>query len=126
MPSASFAQPSAFAELGFAKGVLTVRPFGPTIGEREAAILAPELKAAMSRTGADLRVLVIDLSHVRVISSMGLALLIDLRARGREVRARTILCGLSRELRALLRLTKVDRLYTIARTESDVDRLTAA
>jgi anti-anti-sigma regulatory factor len=49
-----------------------------------------------------------------MMSSFGLGLCLEFRNSGLQVGASTILVGLSKELRDLFKMMKVDRLYTIA------------
>jgi anti-anti-sigma factor len=101
-------------------GVLTVRPNGPSITQREAMILNNEVGAMIKQPGLRLRALVLDLSDVRAMASIGLGVCIELRHAAHAVHARTIVIGLCDELVALFRLMKVDRLYTIVRTPGDL------
>ena len=55
-------------------GTLLVKPVGPSIGQREAPIIEEEVKPFMIRLGSDLDNLVLDLTTVTFMSSMGLGM----------------------------------------------------
>jgi anti-anti-sigma factor len=121
-----FKRSSTFLRLQYDCGVLVALVRGPRVGEREAMIVSSELNAAFARVQRRLRVLVLDLSEVAHLSSMGLGMCIDARHRAAEHRAVTVLYGASRELRDLLRTVKVERLYRVANTEEELRRAIAA
>jgi anti-anti-sigma factor len=95
-------------------GVLTIKPAGPNLTEREAIIITSEVTPYFEQLGKKLRGVVLDLSDVKMMSSFGLGLCLEFRNSGLQVGASTILVGLSKELRDLFKMMKVDRLYTIA------------
>ena len=117
---------SAFAALSFKGGVLTIRFAGPRVAEREAAIVSRETNDALETLGRRLRVLVLDLSDVQMMTSVGLGLCIDIRNSAKRLKAATILYGLCPQLEELLGMLKVDRLYKIAATEAELSKLLAA
>ena len=122
----SFPTRSSFASLEFERGVLTAHLVGPTAAEREAMILSREINEAFEALGRGIRSFVLDLSNVRTMSSMALGMCIDARQRARTLGARTIVFGLCPQLEELFHMTKVDRLYKIARDEAELNRALAA
>ncbi len=81
------------------------------VGGREAPIVQQELLAAAE--GNRWRI-VVDLSLVTLLSSMGLGGLVTLNRRCRERSGAMAVCGLGTELLALLKLTHLDRVLTVA------------
>jgi anti-anti-sigma regulatory factor len=122
----SFTRPTAFVTLSYKGGILTAVMKGPSIGEREASVIAAELGRTLNEVGARLRVLVLDLRDVQVMTSMGLGMCIDARNSAALTGAETVAYGLCRKLAELFRMMKVDRLYRMAGTEVELSSLLAA
>jgi len=119
-------KPSSFARLEYRGGVLTTQPAGPQIAEREATIISRKLNKAFAATGKRMKAFLLDLTNVQTVSGMGLGMCIDAHKRARDLGARTIVIGLSPQLEELFRVMKVDRMYKIARTKSELSGLLAA
>lgn len=117
---------SSFVSVTNRDGVITVRPAGPRLLEREAVIIAADVKPLISHVGGGLRRLVIDLSEIGMMSSFGLGMCIELRNVARSLNATTVLYGLSDELEELVRMLKVDRLYTMAASANELAQAIAA
>lgn len=117
---------SQFADVTTGNGLLTVRPRGPNLGEREAMGIANEIRPIMDRLGGEMRGLVLDLSDVAHMSSFGLGMCIELRNHAKTLNATTVVYRMSDELAELFKMMKVDRLYTIAKTPKDLASATAA
>lgn len=97
----------------YPKGVLA-RIVCPSIGQREAPIISAEISEAL----ADIDLprgssLVVDMSAVTMLSSMGLGMCVDLRRRADQAKLKPYLTGSSRTLLDLFRMMKIDRLFTI-------------
>lgn len=105
---------SLFVTTVYRGGVLTIRPAGPNLAEREAIIITSEVTPLFEQLAKGLRGLVLDLSDVKMMSSFGLGLCLEFRHTAMLVGASTIIVGMSQELRELFKMMKVDRLYTIA------------
>jgi len=105
---------SLFVSTTHRGGVITIRPAGPNLTERESIIITSEVTPYLEQLGKRLRGVVLDLSDVKMMSSFGLGLCLEFRNTAMAVGASTILVGMSRELRELFKMMKVDRLYTIA------------
>lgn len=101
-------------------GTLIVRPTGPRVGEAEASTICPKVKAAMDEMGGSLRHLVLDLSHVQIMSSYGLGMCIELRNHARSRQANAVLFGMCMDIRELFRIMKLDQLFTIALTPNQL------
>ena len=106
-------------------GTLLVKPVGPSIGQREAPIIEEEVKPFMVRLGSDLDNLVLDLTSVTFMSSMGLGMCISLRNAAAGVKGKAILFGLSKELHDLMSMMKIEKLYKIAKNQKQLDKLLA-
>ncbi|MCL4209335.1 MAG: STAS domain-containing protein [Phycisphaerales bacterium] len=107
------------------RGMLLVRPVGPSIGQREAPIILEEVREIMRRAGREARMLVIDLSDVSFVSSMGLGMCIDLRNQATQQGARSVLLGLRPDVAQLFRMMRLERLYTIVKSADELERLAA-
>ena len=119
-------QETVFATLTHQGGVLKVRFKGPGIGEREATVLSAEIGDAIASLGRRLSVLVLDLRDVRTMSSIGLGMCIQLRNQAKDHRARSVMLGVNPQLADLIRMLKVNRLYTMVDDEDDLARWLAA
>ena len=106
-------------------GVVTARFLTATVGERDATSMAPAVHDAMEPLGQSLRWLVIDFSQVTFLNSYGLGMCIDLSRRAEAQAGQTALIGLSQELRDLLHVVKVERLFSIVDDEADLKTLVA-
>ncbi len=125
-PQPQYEKRSLFYKHSVKGGVLVIRPNGPNLGQREAAILNGEVRPMIDGLGKRLRSLVIDFSDVQAMASFGLGVCIELRNAATAVKAQTIVFGLNEELAAMFRLMKVDRLYTIVQSTDDLARALAA
>ena len=119
------ARTSLFAAIWFSDGVLTIRPAGPNLAEREAMIISKEAAEALRTRATSLRCLVLDFSEVQQISSFGLGMCIELRNAADAEGAGTIIYSLPPDLMDLFRMVRVDRLYTFAGSQSELARAIA-
>ena len=83
-------------------GILLVKPAGPSIGQREAPIIQEAVTPYVDEMGKGLDHLVMDLSTVTFMSSMGLGMCISLRNAAVAVKSDAILFGVCKELLGLL------------------------
>ena len=93
-----------------------------SIGPREAALIATEVSRMLTSTTKG-KCLVIDLSRTNSLSSMGLGLCVDLRNRAVDAGLRPVLAGMNIHLTDLVRMMRVDRLFTITSSSHDLERL---
>ena len=112
-----------FATTRFEQGVLTIRPAGPVIGQRDAKVIGEQVNRALAEAGADLRVLVFDLRDVQMMSSMALGVCIDARNHARQIGARPVMYAVSEQLGELFKMLRLSRLFTMARNEKHLRRL---
>lgn len=85
---------------------------GPHVGLRESQVIVRELHAAI-REEPRLSRLVLDVTEVMSMSSLGLGMCIEVRNAARKRGAETAIIGLRRGLADLFRMMKLDRLFTI-------------
>ncbi len=111
---------TALVEVKWAEPFLTIRPAGPQIGQRESPIITDEVAPFLKQAGKSLRVLVLDLSDVTFMSSMGLGMCIAFRNQAHNAGAKSVLYGASSELLKLLAMMKIEKLYQIAKTEDEL------
>jgi anti-anti-sigma factor len=104
---------SSYCKQAFENSTLTVRIAGPTVGNREAPILTEEVLASIDQLGKGrwLKHLVLDLSDVTFMSSVGLGLCINLRNRATGYSSSAILFEVNNDLRKAMTLMKLDRLF---------------
>lgn len=86
----------------------------PVVGEREAGVLGDEL-AGTCEPGMSF---LLDLSHVTMVSSMGLSMFITLFNKAKASKSKMVMFALSDDLRTLMKITKLDRLLTIVADEA--------
>ena len=119
-------RPSTYVAITFKSGVLTIRPAGPGLGEREVMIIAGDVREALAQHSSKLRAVVLELSDVQIMSSFGLGWCIEVRNTVRVMNVKTVIFGLTTELLALFRMMKVEKLYTIAHNAGDLASAIAA
>ncbi|GDY05426.1 hypothetical protein LBMAG51_02130 [Phycisphaerae bacterium] len=93
-----------------------------SIGPREAALIATEVSRMLTNATKG-KCLVIDLSRTNSLSSMGLGLCVDLRNRAVDAGLRPVIAGMNIQLTDLIRMMRVDRLFTITSSSHDLERL---
>ncbi len=98
----------------------------PVVGQREAPIIISEIADALSANNFPRNSsLVLDFSSVTVLSSMGLGMLIDLRNRCNTMGMRPVIFGANGQLRDLLRMMKIDRMYALMYGREDLYKAVA-
>lgn len=85
------------------------------VGSREAPIVQQELFNAAEETSWRI---VVDLTPVTLLASMGLGALVSLHKRCKEESGAMVVCGLGAELLSLLKLTHLDRVFKIFPTRA--------
>ncbi|MEC9157120.1 MAG: STAS domain-containing protein [Planctomycetota bacterium] len=102
--------------------VLRIKPAGPNVGQREAPIIDKDVKPLLAAAGGNLKALVLDLSDVTFMSSMGLGTCIALRNEADAVGAKTALCGLRPELESLFKMMRIHKLYQIQKSKAALEK----
>lgn len=105
--------------------ILTVKPVGPNIGQRETPIITEEVVPAIKEAGKGLGVLLLDLRDVTFMASMGLGMCIAFRNQAVANGAKAILFGASSDLLGVLTMMRIDKLYSIAKSEDELRKLIA-
>ena len=83
---------------------------------------SPELKKQFEKQ--TLKKIVVDLEKVNYIDSSGLATLVEILKRTKSQGGSLGLSGLSDKVKSLFEITKLDKLFTIVRTQDEaVDRV---
>ncbi|MAJ47111.1 MAG: hypothetical protein CBC35_07595 [Planctomycetes bacterium TMED75] len=102
--------------------VVTIRPAGPNVGQREAPIIDKDVKPLLAAAGDNLKALVLDLSDVTFMSSMGLGTCIALRNEANALGAKTALFGLRPELESLFKMMRIHKLYQVQKNQAALDK----
>ncbi len=105
---------------------LFVRFRGPTLGQDDAAEAARIAAAAIEVAAEPLRRVVLDLSALAGISSLGLGTCLDLRRRADARGAEVVLLGLNPHLQSLVATMRLDRLVAIEPDAASLARRMAA
>lgn len=106
--------------------VLRIRVAGPLLGQIEAPLVASAAASAISAAATRPTKVVLDLSAVDAISSLGLGTCLEIRRLAGEAGAETLLLGASHQLVTIFRTMRLDRLYTMVVNESALRRLLAS
>lgn len=93
-----------------------------SIGPREATSVAADVATALLSATKG-KCFVIDLSRTNSLSSMGLGLCVDLRNRAVDAGLRPVLTGMNVHLADLFLMMRVDRLFSIATSTAELERL---
>ena len=91
-------------------GVLTIRPTGPRLGDREASRLASQVGTLMKAHGRKVRRLELDLSEVYTMSITALGMCLEFERLSQTWKAELVLHDVSDPIRDVLRLLRLDRL----------------
>ena len=111
--------PIVIAELD--QNILRGKPVGPTVGQREGPIIDRDVKPLLAAAGSNLRALVLDLSDVTFMSSMGLGTCIALRNEANSNGAKTAIVGLRPELKSLFEMMRIHKLYAMQKSDKALD-----
>lgn len=118
---------SSFCTQRFENSTLKVRIAGPTVGNREAPIIIEDVSGSIDTLGKSrwLKHLVLDLSDVSFMSSVGLGMCINLRNLAHGHSASSILYGVNKELKKAMVLMKLDKLFKIVEGPEALAKATA-
>jgi anti-anti-sigma factor len=106
------------------RGTGLVVVVGPgTIGSRESTAITGGTGKVLAERLPGLRHLVLDLGKARSMSAIGLALCVDLRNRAVAAGLSPVLANANGEVMDVLRMMKVERLFTTVRSERDLKQL---
>ncbi len=104
---------SVFARSKIAEGVLMIKLVGPNIGQREAPIIAQTIREDLERLPDPPRAAVLHFGDVTFLNSTGLGMCIELHNDFKKRKIRLILYKIAPDILSVLKMTKMDRLFTI-------------
>lgn len=106
------------------RGHLLARIVVPNVGHREVPTVATEIGEALESLGSAAKgqAFVLDFTDVRILSSMGLGMCVDLKKRADKMGMKSVLFGADAPLLDLMKLMRVDRLYTVIADSAGLQR----
>ena len=110
-------------EIDWNGSVLILRLVGPNIGQRESPIITEEFNPYFKKHGKAIKHMVLDMTTVNFMSSMGLGMCIACRNLAAAQGATSILYGLNKDLQALMAMMKIEKMYKIARSNDELQKL---
>lgn len=119
----NFAENAQYASCLQGPNALVVKVVTPSVGQHEAPIISLEFLEAFKETSPNCNWVVIDLSAVSVVSSMGLAMCLDIRKQAKKQGMKTALFGMNAHLRGLFQMMRVERLYKVMHSKDDLKAL---
>ena len=122
-PEAPTTKKTLHVEMIWDGSILIVRPAGPNIGQREAPIMSGDSDPHMKSLGKAVKFMVLDLSSVQFMSSMGIGTCINCRNGAAALGAKPILYGANKDLRALLAMMKIEKLFAVADSRESLNKL---
>lgn len=99
--------------------VLIAKMVGPNIGQRESEIIVQAFKAALEND-LDSAHLLIDMSEVNFMNSMGIGMLVDLRSQAAAKNMNLVMGGVKPDLENLLKMVRLDKLFTICTNDKQL------
>jgi anti-anti-sigma factor len=114
---------SAPVDLQVRNGHLVASITVGVVAQRDAQLAHDEISRALAAFEGKGRCFVLDLSRVSLLSSLGLGMCVDTRHRAIERGMKPLLCGLQPSLLDLLRMMKVDRLFTLVHGQAELARM---
>ncbi len=105
---------SPYVATTFEDGVFTVHMTASSVGEKEVSVIAAAAHRALQHHGRAMQSMVLDVSGVRMMQSIGLGMCIDLRNTAKAFGVGTTLHGLAGRLEELFTMLKIDRMFESA------------
>lgn len=122
-PAQPTVKKTPLVELTWDGSALIVKPAGPNIGQREAPIVGGEIDAMIKSLGKSVKFMILDLSEVQFMSSLGLGTCINARNAAAACGAKPIIYGLNKELKALMAMMKIERIFQIADSREQLNAI---
>ncbi len=101
--------------------IVVIKPAGPNVGQRETPIIQEDIGPYLKLK--TIKFMVLDLSGVAFMSSMGLSMCIAARNAAASSGAQPVLYGLNKDLRALMSMMKMDKLYKVVDTQDELNKV---
>jgi len=98
---------------------LVARLVGPNIGQREAGIITEAFGDALATAGKS-KYLLLDMSQVSFMNSMGIGMLVVLRGKAAAKKMKLVMGNVRSELEQLLKMVRLDKLFTICATDEQL------
>ena len=98
---------------------MIARMVGPNIGQRESEIIVQAFKAVLD-ADKDSRHLLVDMSEVTFMNSMGIGMLVDIRSQAAGKKMNLVMGGVKPELEQLLKMVRLDKLFTICTNDKQL------
>lgn len=114
-----------YVEFSHRSGHLVATVVVPSVGQAEAPTIREQIAAQLRQLPKG-KAFVLDLTRVSLLSSMGLGTCVDLRNTANEAGLRPVVYGMNRHLVDLFKLMKIDRLFTVLRTQQELDDILAS
>ena len=114
-------KPAQFVDVTVHDDIVTAVPVGPSIGEREATIINEHIADTMTPLGNALRALVLDMSKVDYMPSVGIGMCVDLHNRAKAAKAPAIVVGLNDNLTQLFNMLKLTRVFKLVADDVELD-----
>ena len=114
--------PQDFVEFTHPGGNLLAKVVVPSVGQNEAPVIREQIVARLGEATKG-KALILDLSQVSLVSSLGLGTLVDLRAAAEKAGLRPVAHGLNKHLVELFALMRIERLFTITKSQQELDQV---
>jgi len=109
------------AEVAWDGPIVQIKFAGPNIGQRETPIIQEDIGPYLKLK--TIKFLVMDLTSVSFMSSMGLSMFIGARNSAAAAGAQPVLFGLNKDLKSLMAMMKMDKLFKVVDTQADLAKL---
>jgi anti-anti-sigma factor len=116
----------AFVRIDRNEDTITATMVGPSIRDREASIISGEVIEALRAAAPGLRNLVLVMTAVEFMPSIGVGLCVDLRNRAHARGARTIMVGLNPNLRQIFKVMKLEPIFKIVDDAAKLKKILAS
>jgi len=113
---------SPLVEVAWDGPIVQIKFAGPNIGQRETPIIQEDIGPYLKLK--TIKFLVLDLRSVSFMSSMGLSMFIGARNAAAAVGAQPVLYGLNKDLKSLMAMMKMDKLFKVVDSQADLSKLT--
>ncbi len=112
---------NAPVEMDLRHGHLVAQVTARVLGQVEAQQVSESIARSLRGFEGKGRYFILDLSRVSMLSSLGLGMCVDTRHRAIERGMRPVLFGLNAQLLELLRMMKIDRLFTLVHGAAELE-----